>query len=315
MQEPVLNFYDDAGFEQAIDQLGLSGGHRILRKITFPHPSQVNILKHSGMADYAIHRGIYLDTETTGLSHAEDEVIQLCLLPFLYAVDATTNYALIIGVYPPYVGFQEPTRLLTQEIIDLTGITMAMLVGQTLDVPKIESLLDKTDLVIAHNAAFDRPFTHGISGKFSEKKWACSMSNIPWKDQGFESLKLIHLAADLGFYFEPHQADKDCLAGLAILAQVGDAGESYFQQLIRAAAEDSVTLRAQFAPFELKDVLKQRGYLWKDGSDGIAKGWETVVPLSDADGERAWLSETIYHGAEKWYERREDALTRFTRAS
>ena len=311
MNEPILKFYDDTGYEKAIDVLKASDSHLVSRKVTFPNPRQVNITNQSGYENYNIHRGVYLDTETTGVSHSDDEVIQICMLPFLYAKDPASERSMIIGVYPPYVGFQEPSEPLTQEIIDLTGITMDVLEGQSLDIEAIETILEKTEFVIAHNAAFDRPFTHGISVKFSEKKWACSMSNVPWRELGFESLKLTHLASDLGFFFEPHQADKDCLAGLAILAQVDGTGESYFQRMMNAAEKDSITIRAEYAPFDAKDILKKRGYGWKDGSDGSVKGWETVIALDNADEERTWLSKEVYKGKPKFSEKTENATTRF----
>lgn len=313
MNEETLKFYDDNGYEKALSFLKSSDSHIVLRKVSFPNPRQINVSNHMGNKDYTIHRGVYLDTETTGVSHSDSEVIQICILPFIYATAPDINHTLIIGVYPPYVGFQEPSVPLTQEIIDLTGITMDMLVGQNIDVLEIESILEKTELIIAHNAAFDRPFTHGISTKFSEKKWACSMTNVPWRELGFESLKLTHLATDLGFYFEPHQADKDCLAGLAILAQVNaETEKSYFQKMLENSEKDSVTIRAVYAPFESKDDLKKRGYGWKDGSDGATKGWEIIIPVDKLEEERKWLTDEIYNGAPKFVEKRENALTRFT---
>jgi DNA polymerase-3 subunit epsilon len=312
MNSPILKFYDDSGYEKAISYLKKSDNHFISRKINFPNPAQVNILNKKGFENYILHRGVYLDTETTGISHKENEVIQICMLPFLYATSPEPNEnSIIFGVYPPYVGFQEPPHPLTQEIIDLTGITMDMLEGQSLDINEIEAILEKVDIVIAHNAAFDRPFTHDISSKFKEKKWGCSMSNVPWKEFGFESLKLTHLASDLGFFFEPHQADKDCLAGLAILAQVDETGDSYFHKLIINAEKDSITIRAVNAPFETKDILKSRGYVWKDGADGSTKGWETVVSIDNIDAEREWLSAEVYNGYPKFTEKQENAITRF----
>jgi len=308
MNEPILKFYDDHGYEKPLEVLKASDNHMVLRKVNFPHPRQISI---SNQKDRNIYRGVYLDTETTGVSHKDDEVIQICMLPFIYAHDPVTSQYIIIGVYPPYVGFKEPSVLLTQEIVDLTGITMDMLRGKKLDISQIETILEKADFIIAHNAAFDRPFTDDISEIFSKKKWACSMSNVPWKDLGFESLKLTHLASDLGFYFEPHQADKDCLAGLAILAQVDEAGESYFHKMITTAEKDSITIKAEFAPFEAKDILKKRGYSWKDGSDGSVKGWQTIVTIDKADAERAWLSAEVYKGKPKFSEKLENALTRF----
>lgn len=312
MQQPFLTFYDDTGFEAQISALEKSENHKILRRIIFPKTSQVDIRKLAEYADYSLHRGIYLDTETTGLFYAEDEVIQLCMLPFIYAKSPTTSDAIIFGVYKPYIGFQEPSKPLSQLVIDLTGITMDMLVGQSLNMEIIESYLDKSEIVIAHNAAFDRPFTHAISDKFASKNWACSLADIKWNDQGFESRKLGHLAADFGFYFDAHQADKDCYAGLAILLQINPDGVSYFQQMMTNSQKDSVTLRAQHAAFDKKDTLKDRGYKWKDGSDGIMKGWEIVVLEDEADEEKAWLTETIYHGDANYYEKTETALTRYS---
>lgn len=309
--EPMLTFHDDRGFEGAINTLLSSDKYKILRKITFPNPAQINLLNITGFNNYSVHNAVYLDTETTGLSHIENEVIQLCLLPFHYAVSPDKNHSFIIGVQAPYVGFQEPSKPITQDIIDLTGITMDMLIGQRLNHPHIENILNWSELVVAHNAAFDRPFTHRISRKFSEKKWACSMNNVNWKALGFESLKLTHLASDLGFYFEPHQADKDCLAGLAILAQISKDGVSYFEKLLNEAIKDSVSIRAEFAPFEVKDILKSRGYKWKDGTDGKVKGWETTVSIDQLESERIWLSEFVYNGIPKFSERRMNAFNRF----
>ena len=311
MQEPLLTFYDDAGFETQISALEKSNNHKILRKIIFPNISQVDIRKSPEFKDYSLHRGIYLDTETTGLSHEEDEVIQLCMLPFIYGKNPNSSHVVILGVYKPYIGFQEPSKPLSQLIIDLTGITMDMLIGQSLDLKKIESYLDKSEIIIAHNAAFDRPFTHAISDKFVQKNWACSFADIKWNDQGFESRKLGHLAADFGFYFDAHQADKDCYAGLAILLQVNQDGQSYFQQLIENSQKDSVTLRAQHAPFDKKDILKQRGYSWQDGSDGITKGWEITVSEDEAKEEKSWLTANIYNGDANYSETTKNALTRY----
>ena len=119
MQEPLLKFYDDTGFEAQINALSKSDNHKIMRRITFPKTSQIDITKQPNYKDYTIHRGIYLDTETTGLLHDEDEVIQLCMLPFIYAKNPNSCHTVIFGVYEPYIAFQEPSQPLKPIITEL----------------------------------------------------------------------------------------------------------------------------------------------------------------------------------------------------
>jgi DNA polymerase-3 subunit epsilon len=88
-------------------------------------------------------------------------------------------------------------------------------------------------------------------------------------------------------------------------------GESFFQKMITAAGKDSMTIRAEHAPFEEKDILKRRGYGWRDGNDGRVKGREIVVSIDKADEEKSWLSTEVYKGIPKFSKKTEDALTRF----
>ena len=78
MTAPKLKFFDDSGYEKALEHLAPSSNHMVLRKVSFPRPRQISL---PNQADLQIYRGIYLDTETTGVSHSDDEVIQICMLP------------------------------------------------------------------------------------------------------------------------------------------------------------------------------------------------------------------------------------------
>ena len=82
MNEPTLKFYDDGEYEKALQFLLASENHVVHRKTLFPKPSQIKI---SNLKDCNVYRGVFLDTETTGFSHKDDEGIQICMLPFIYA--------------------------------------------------------------------------------------------------------------------------------------------------------------------------------------------------------------------------------------
>ena len=53
-------------------------------------------------------------------------------------------------------------------------------------------------------------------------------------------------------------------------------------------------LWAEQSPFELKDVLKRRGYRWSDGADGRPRSWYVDLDESRLDDEIAFLKTEIY---------------------
>ena len=135
-----LQFFSDDGYEEAIQTLEHSSDHRILRRVDFPaHAIVVTDLPDHERC--TIRNGIFLDTETTGMDHDADEVIQLCMMPFRFAVDGETKEAYLIEVQKPYVGLREPGKPVPEEVVQLTGITNEMLKGQSLDLEAIEEFI------------------------------------------------------------------------------------------------------------------------------------------------------------------------------
>src|SRR5262245_52818819 len=50
-------------------------------------------------------------------------------------------------------------------------------------------------------------------------------------------------------------------------------GRSALAVLLERARNKTMRLWAEQSPFELKDVLKRRGYRWSDGGDGRPRSW------------------------------------------
>jgi hypothetical protein len=91
-------------------------------------------------------------------------------------------------------------------------------------------------LVIAHNASFDRRLLERFSPVFQTKPWACSMSEIDWKDEGHEGVKLAYLAAGAGFFYDRHRATSDCAAAIELLARdLPRSGQPALARLLEAA--------------------------------------------------------------------------------
>ena len=243
--------------------------------------------------------GLVIDTETTGLDTARDKIIELGMIAFEY--DAGSG--LIHRLLHRYGGFEDPGEPLSDTVRRITGISDEMLAGQRLDDGQVNGWLERADLIIAHNAAFDRPMVERRFPAASKANWACSMNDIDWQAEEIASLKLDYIAFRLGFFFDGHRAVNDAEATLHLLAQcLPLSGRPALAALLSAARESSHRLFAVAAPFEKKDELKARGYQWLSdyaySDHGRQKSgvWSTVVPESGLEAEQQWLTDAIYQG-------------------
>lgn len=263
---------------------------------------------------------LVLDTETTGLNPARDKMVELAMLRV--QVDRRTGQP--VGAMQIYNGLEDPGMPMPDEARAVTGITDDMLRGQRLDDAQVHALLAGADLVVAHNAGFDRPFVEARFAAFEGLKWACSFADIDWKSLGRGSAKLSALGQDLGFFYDAHRAEMDCHALLAVLraplthltSMTAASSEAEPEpmhngllQLLAAAQSPSYRVQATGAPFEAKDALKARGYRW----DVAGKVWHTRISNAEAfAAECAWLKQAVYGGRSARIEVEErDALSNY----
>ncbi|UXS10945.1 3'-5' exonuclease [Agrobacterium tumefaciens] len=235
-------------------------------------------------------QGVILDTETTGLDHRTDEIIEIGVITFTF--DDNGAIGDVTGIYG---GLRQPAIAIPEEITRLTGITDEMVAGQSIDMARLTSLIADADLIVAHNAGFDRPFCEAFSPIFRDKAWACSVSEIDWRVRGFEGNKLGYLIGQSGYFHDGHRAVDDCFALLEVLEQTRPGQSSTpFAELCEASQRSRVRLYAENSPFDMKDHLKKRGYRWSDGSDGRPKSWWVELPEEKLDEELHFLRTEIY---------------------
>lgn len=238
--------------------------------------------------------GLCIDTETTGLNHAEDKVIELGIVAFGY--DPLSGE--IIRIVDRYNGFEDPGQPLAAEITEITGITDAMLAGQTFDDASVIALAERATLVIAHNSAFDRKFVEARYPVFAGLPWACTVSQLDWQKERISSRSLEYLLYKCGGYcINAHRAldDAEGVLGL-LLGRFPKSGESVFKALLERAMEITSRVCAAGAPFDKKDLLKERGYRWNDGSKSCCKGWWISLPQECEQDEMTYLANEIYPG-------------------
>lgn len=269
---------------QMAEALAATGDYRVLRRLT---PRTV-INEPDGSE---LRLGLIIDTETTGLDYTKDEVIELAMVPFTYSPDGR-----IFEVREPFRGLREPSVPLTAEITEITGITAAMLAGQSIDPAEVAAFVADTVIIIAHNASFDRPFFERLCPAATGKCWACSQTEIDWRAEGFESAKLAWLLGEFGYFFDRHRAANDCFALVELLSQtLPKRGTTALAALLEGARKPTWRIWAAGSPFETKDTLKARGYRWNDGADGRPKSWFFDARERDArEAEIAYLSAEIF---------------------
>lgn len=158
-------------------------------------------------------------------------------------------------------GLCQPSMPIPPEITRLTGITDELVAGHSINIEALKALIEPADLMIAHNASFDRPFCEKLSSLFIHKARACSNSEINWTDHGFEGTKLGYLLGQSGLFHDGHRETDDCHALLEILVrQVGKTKVLPFSELLKASRKTRIRIYAENSPFDLKDHLKSRGY-------------------------------------------------------
>jgi DNA polymerase-3 subunit epsilon len=287
--------------EAMADVLERSGAYKVLRRLEPMAPRAIP-------AGVRTRMGLMVDAETTGLDPARDEIIELAMVPFTYGVDGE-----IYAVGEPFQQLRQPSNPIPPEITAITGIDDAMVAGKAIDPAEVARFASSAALVVAHNAGFDRKFLERFADGFSTKPWACSMSEVDWAGEGFEGTKLAYLAAGAGFFYERHRAVHDCLAAIEILARsLPVSGGMGLSQLLARARTPSWRIWAENSPFDLKDILKARGYRWNGEGNGAPRAWFIDVTEVARAGEEAFLKAEIYRGEIDLLVRRIDAYDRYS---
>lgn len=283
-----MNQYSHFEIEEADIIAATASGHsdqwRLLRRLCMPN-------RFNDPVGTDIRRGLVVDVETTGLSTENDDVVQLALLPFDYALGSGLIFD--VNKSQAFEALREPRVPISDEATLVTGITNEMVAGQVIDDELVSSIVGDADFVIAHNANFDRVMVEQIWPCFAEKPWGCTLSAINWLSEGFAAGKLDYLGVQFGWFYDGHRALADCEACLALLAQtLPKSGKRVMSMVREGATREEYLIPAVGAPFDLRDKLKQRGYRWRPAELPNGKVWWTVV--DEPDAEIDWLRSEIY---------------------
>lgn len=281
--------------------LEATGRYRVLRRL-----ERRRFIEHPNGSETRL--GLFLDVETTGLDPINDEIIELAMVPFTYGLDGR-----IFEVRDAFQKVRQPNKVVPPKITALTGITNEMVAGQSIDPAEVAEFVRDAVLVVAHNAAFDRRFVERLSDVFITKPWACSMTQVDWGAEGYDGTKLAYLAMGAGFFYERHRAVHDCIAAIELLATpLPKTGIAAMAKLLERARRPSWRIWAENAPFDLKDVLKARGYRWNSDKNANPRAWYIDVDEDIRDQELAYLRAEIYRRDVEILVRKITAYERFS---
>ncbi len=228
--------------------------------------------------------GVVVDVETTGGNAALGSIIEMAVRRFRF--DRT---GVVTHVDRVYRWREDPGMPIPPNIVAITGITDEDVAGRRIDDEEAARLLRSASIVIAHNAALERPWIESRLTDISDLAWGCSMTQIDWRAHGFDGLALGYLLRQAGWFHEPHHADADVDAVLQLLRHSFD-DQPALAALITTAMRPSWTFRAVGAALNVEGILKKRGYRW----DAERRVWSREVSDDDRIAEEFWLAANVY---------------------
>lgn len=236
---------------------------------------------------------IVMDTETTGLDHKKDKIIQLAMIKVLYDDQGIVEISDEV-----FDQFQDPGMDLPEEIIKLTGITNEQVKGQKINQQEAAEFIANADLIMAHNAGFDRRFVeYGLPEiGFRDKRWACTINNVQWAERHTGSVKLELLLLAEGHNFPAHNAQADIKATAFMLTRSFDGDKPVMAEIADSLDKPFIMVMATGAPFEKREVLKNGGFKWsadRDGEAGEKTWWIMVSTPKEAEEAAAVVKEAF----------------------
>tara|TARA_B100000427_G_scaffold318826_1_gene316413 strand:+ start:51 stop:914 length:864 start_codon:yes stop_codon:yes gene_type:complete len=230
----------------------------------------------------------FLDLETTGLNVQNCKIIEFAAK--LTAIDNVSGE--LLGIVDEYQSFNDPEEIIDPVITRITGIDNSTVEGHSIDWESVSRLLDNADIIVAHNARFDRGVMDRLFPLSQEKVWLCSMKDINWMERGLNKLAQEILCIWHGFYYDSHRAMFDVDALIHLVTYNVDDLNNAVLELLMNATKPTYRIIALNSDFDKKDLLKERRYSWNP----TKKYWWKNLVYEEIENEKEWMATHIYNG-------------------
>jgi len=199
---------------------------------------------------------LIIDTETTGLDPDQDRCLELGVI--LFSVPSRAVLA--------QQSFLLPVERNAAEAINRIPASVTRLPQPWKEAMQyFQSLLGAADLLVAHNAAFDRQwFGQGLLPAVS-LPWLCTMEDVRWPAE--RQLRARPSVRDLALAYgipvwAAHRALTDCIYLAEVFQRCDD-----LEQLIAQGLEPRRLVRARVS-FDDRHLAREAGFRWNDPVKG-----------------------------------------------
>jgi len=223
---------------------------------------------------------IFCNIITTSINSEQGEVLRINLKPCYIG----KNDGKLSKVRKPVSFFNVVTSDISNEEKKFVDFDLEEKLGSSIDWSLVKSLFEKADLVVAHNASFVRPWIDKHVGD-NEIVWGCTLDHVDWSSKGFPSRNLESLAVFSGYYYDFSSSVDSLNSVVNCLNKNSVLGE-----FINRALTPDLQVFAANAPFELKDLLKERRYRW---NPDFSCWWLPLEDKAHGDSESEWLIKNV----------------------
>ncbi len=206
----------------------------------------------------AIEKLLIIDTETTGLDPQNDQCVEVGAI--LFHVLSRSVLAQQSFLIPVESNQAEHINHIPADISRLSQPWQQGLIY-------LNELIDSADILVAHNAAFDREWFGKYPLPKVAKRWLCSMEDIRWPKE--RQLRVRPSVRDLALAYEipvwsAHRALTDCIYLSEVFRRCDD-----LESLIDQGLEPRKLMRAEVS-YEERHLAKLAGFSW---NNPIPKAW------------------------------------------
>jgi DNA polymerase-3 subunit epsilon len=204
---------------------------------------------------------LVVDTETTSLSPSEGKLIEIAVA--VYDVD----HGGVLEIFASLVREAAPPANAAESVnrISIGLLEQAPMIEYVQQ--QIRCLAPNAEIVVAHNAAFDRAWVKDVFPSLYAKRWICTMHDVPWQckpelDTRISLVQLL-LAHGLGVA-HAHRAAVDVESITRLFNRVAETAPMTginVRGLLLSALSKKARL-ISLAPFDEKDKVRACGFTW-----------------------------------------------------